>query len=159
MSPFFPATLIPNPDLTPEKIAALTGGSVEQARLSMALVMKEDAESRCFKNDAYQVMVRVLPEGEHGMPCLVVHLSIKRLDREPIHDWRDLQAIKNELVGERFDAVELYPAEDRLVDTANQYHLWVFASKWRLPLGWKTRMVTSEQMPGAKQRPYPPGGA
>jgi len=29
------------------------------------------------------------------------------------------------IVGEEHEAFEVYPAESRLVDTANQYHLWV----------------------------------
>lgn len=120
MSPFHHATLIPNPAVSAESIARACGGSVEEAERALAKIMREDAESQCFKNDTYQVMCRLLPDDEHGMPCKVVHLSIKRVDREVIHDWRDLQAIKNELVGEQFDAVELYPAEDRLVDSANQ---------------------------------------
>jgi hypothetical protein len=37
-----------------------------------------------------------------------------------VHDWRDLQRIKNQLVGPECEAVELYPAESRKVDTANQ---------------------------------------
>jgi hypothetical protein len=54
-----------------------------------------------------------------------LHLSIKRHDRRPIRDWRAFQRIKNELAGAEREAVELYPAERRLHDAANQYHLWV----------------------------------
>lgn len=69
-----------------------------------------------FRNDVYQVQKR--EDGDW------VSLSIKRIDREPIHDWRDLQEIKNQLLGAEVEAIELYPAESRLVDTANQYFLW-----------------------------------
>jgi hypothetical protein len=44
-----------------------------------------------------------------------------RLDGQAIHDWRELQRIKNEIVGDEIEAVELYPAESRLLDTANWY--------------------------------------
>jgi hypothetical protein len=74
-------------------------------------------------NDEYTVFARQLDPLGEGIPPMI-HLSIKRNDREPIHDWRVLQEIKNELVGAEAEAVELYPAESRLVDTANQYHLW-----------------------------------
>jgi hypothetical protein len=37
---------------------------------------------------------------------------------------------------------EVYPAESRLVDTANQYHLWVFMDHAvRLPVGYRRREV------------------
>lgn len=54
-------------------------------------------------------------------------LSIKRNDREPLRSWSDLQQIKNLLVGPEHEGVEVFPAESRLVDGANQYHLWVLA--------------------------------
>jgi hypothetical protein len=54
------------------------------------------------------------------------HLSICRTDKQAVHDWRAFQRIKNELAGPEWEAVEIYPAESRLVDMANQYHLWCF---------------------------------
>lgn len=35
----------------------------------------------------------------------IVHLSIKRLDGHALQDWRELQRIKNELLGEAVEAV------------------------------------------------------
>lgn len=55
----------------------------------------------------------------------MVHLSIKRNDRQPAIDWRDKLRIKNELCGPESEAVELYPSMNRVVDGANQFHLWV----------------------------------
>jgi hypothetical protein len=117
--------------------------------------MITDAVTNCdlFVNDTYQVVRR---------SCgAMYHLSIKRLDQDPIHDWRDLQAIKNELVGSENEAVELYPAESRIVDAANQYHLWVAKDPaYRFPFGFTQsddcpRMVfdsaTAEKV-GARQR-------
>ena len=69
-------------------------------------------------------------------------LSIKRRDRAPVHDWRELQQIKNMIVGDEHEGFEVYPAESRLVDTANQYHLWVFVDPAvRLPVGYRHREV------------------
>jgi hypothetical protein len=85
-----------------------------------------------------------------------VHLSIKDHDRSARHDWRDLQRIKNELVGEEFEAIEIYPAESRLVDTCNQYHLYVFKT-WRPPQGFQERLVADGKAafaPNAEQRPF-----
>jgi len=88
----------------------------------------------------------------------IIHLSIKRIDKEPIHDWRDLQEIKNLLVGKENEAVELYPAESRRVDMANQYHLWCFADpETQVPFGFNDGRVVVDHDPsdksGAKQRP------
>jgi hypothetical protein len=84
------------------------------------------------------------------------HLSIKDHDRSARHDWRDLQRIKNELVGPEYEAIEIYPAESRLVDTCNQYHLYVFKT-WRPPMGFSSRLVAdgkSAFAPKAEQRPF-----
>ena len=83
-------------------------------------------------------------------------LSIKRLDRECIHDWRDLQTIKNMLVGKENEGVELYPAESRLVDTANQYHIFVLKNPAiKFPFGFYDRRVDdSEPLGKSKQRKF-----
>ena len=49
--------------------------------------------------------------------------------------WSEKQEIKDELFGKNRVAVEVYPTEDRLVDVADVYHLWVFNKKYRLPFG------------------------
>lgn len=103
-----------------------------------------------FLNSRYQVSVRMYnPIEIFGR---IIWLSIKRIDKRPIHDWRDLQRIKNELIGEEYEAVEIYPAESRLHDTANQYHLWVFADGYKLPIGFAERQVTETPGVGAAQR-------
>lgn len=103
-----------------------------------------------FLNDQYQVAVREI-ESELGP---MVHLSIRRLDREPVRDWRDMQAIKNQLVGPECEGVELYPAESRKVDAANQYHMWVVKDpQVRFPFGFVERLVTETLFHKSKQRP------
>lgn len=107
-----------------------------------------------YLNDTYQVVIvdaKVLAEDFPPM----WHLSIKRLDKGPIHDWRDLQKIKNELVGAENEGMELYPAESRLVDSANQYHLFVFKSAdIRCPFGFTSRYVDQTPFGKAKQRSF-----
>lgn len=49
--------------------------------------------------------------------------------------WAEKQQIKDELFGENRTAIEVFPSQDRLVDTADVYHLWVFDKKFRLPFG------------------------
>ncbi len=89
----------------------------------------------------------------------VTHLSIKRHDRDVVlgKDWRDFQRIKNELCGEECEAFEIYPAEVRLVDTANQYHLWVLPSGMHFPIGYNERLVAEETQDEARQRPFEDG--
>jgi hypothetical protein len=106
-----------------------------------------------YVNSRYQVLVRQIAAPEPFGAG--IHLSIKRLDRESLHDWRDIQRIKNELIGKEAEAVELYPAESRLVDGANQYHLWSFRN-FRFPFGFQERMVrdAGQELYGAKQRKF-----
>jgi hypothetical protein len=117
--------------------------------------------SELYLNSRYQVEVRRsnMPDGEGGI-LQMVHLSIKRRDQQVIHDWRDLQRIKNELVGPETEGVELYPAESRCIDTANQYHLWVVNSgTYRWPVGWHEGSLKLDgeehgERTGAGQRPF-----
>ena len=100
---------------------------------------------QAWVNSRYQVLVFRYTD----MP-LFVHLSIKRQDRGSLHDWRDLQRIKNELAGTSCEAAELYPSEDRLKDAANQYHLWVLEPGRRFPFGYHDGRVVSAD-PGVRE--------
>lgn len=95
-----------------------------------------------LRNNHYQVDVRTMESKEPFGK--VVWLSIKRNDRKPIHDWRDLQRIKTEVMGPEVEAIELYPAESRHVDTSNQYHLWCFADGYRFPYGYEERLLVDK---------------
>lgn len=130
------------------------GLSVSEAKRCVEK-MRED---EVWRSDRYQVAISKASEDRS-----LLHLSIKRIDREPIHDWRELQQIKNALCGDEREAIEIYPAESRKVDTANQYHLWVFPEGFRIPLGFKERAVLdaaeTERLNAAtgmkaKQRPF-----
>ena len=113
-------------------------------------------------NSRWQVWIREnVPTGfphpeDHDEPLCVTHLSIKRHDRGVLlgKDWRDFQRIKNELCGEDCEALEIYPAEKRLVDTANQYHLWVLPAGMLWPIGYDERLVAEEGRGASKQRPF-----
>lgn len=121
----------------------------------------------CSMADAQRAYDEELIAGEMWMNDLYVvihykrgeldHLSIRRQDRKPCRDWRDFQAIKNQLCGSEREAVELYPAESRVVDTANQFHLWVLPEGLRVACGWTqgTKLGPNEHViPGAVQRPF-----
>lgn len=107
-----------------------------------------------WANDLYVVHKRVFEPEKEGDPQMI-HLSIRRQDRGPARDWRDFQRIKNQLAGPDWEGVEIYPAEDRKVDGANQYHLWCFP--FRIGFGFNKRLVanqaqTTQLTPGAIQR-------
>ena len=121
-------------------------------------MLKAMEREKLYRNDLYQVAINKDPP--HGFAGLVVwELSIKRTDKEPILDWRDIQTIKNQLCGEEAEMFQLFPAESRLVDTANQYYFFALMKGPtgrfpRLPVGWTVRTV-SEDTPGmGKQRPF-----
>lgn len=115
--------------------------------------MDGDEPDAVWINDLYQVVVLESPDG-------FTHLSIRRQDRAAARDWRHFQQIKNEVCDPEREAFELYPAESRLVDTSNQYHLWVLPAGDTVPLGPIEREVATPEeaaSAGAKQRPWQAG--
>lgn len=110
------------------------------------------ADTSIFINDMYQVAIYHEKPTSMGWPDMW-HLSIRRLDRDCIHDWRELQAIKNDLLGPEAEAVELYPAESRCVDSANQYHLWAPITGQPWPFGFRKRLVTDLPLGKSVNRP------
>lgn len=119
--------------------------------------LPRNPEAEIYVNNRYCVIKEVQYASDPSLPPLI-HLSLRHLDRRPLHDWRDLQRIKNELVHPHCEGLEVYPAEDRLVDTSNQYHLWVFADPtFRLSFGFHERLVAEGPYAnGAVQRPWEP---
>lgn len=105
------------------------------------LIGADGVAGQLFENNRYQVIRREYPEGPFGP---YVHLTIRNQDGTSRRDWREFQRIKNELVGEEAEGVEIYPAESRLVDTINHYHLWVFR-EYRFPLGMTVREVSAQE--------------
>lgn len=97
-----------------------------------------------FMNDKYVATVQSVEQPASGWPEMQ-QLSIRRIDRKPIHDWRHLQAIKNDIFSPDHEAVELYPTARRVVDTANSYHLWVICDPGiRFPFGWGEGLRTDD---------------
>tara|TARA_E500000081_G_scaffold104897_1_gene106288 strand:+ start:80 stop:628 length:549 start_codon:yes stop_codon:yes gene_type:complete len=122
------------------------------------LALKDDIRV----NDTYQVAIDWDSEENGALSpmkeCKVIHLSIKRLDKNPIMDYRDLMTIKDKLVGEEYEALMLYPSRSREHDMANQYHLWIPTERvsgkpMGIPFGWSCgRRVFNESKFGATQR-------
>ena len=106
-----------------------------------------------YENNLYRVHVREY-EGQDEDGAQATWLSIRRLDGSAMHDWRHIQQIKNMLTDPEREAIEVYPAESRLVDTVNQYHVWVLPFGEKVPYGWIERMVSEEDYDGSPQRKF-----
>jgi len=93
-----------------------------------------------YRNDTYTVIM------ERADPF--IHLCIRRHDGQECKNWKDHQRIKSELIGPECEAVELFPAESRLIDTTNEYHLWVNPNPgYRFPFGFSwNRFVTEKPL-------------
>lgn len=137
-------------DLNTRKVAS--GDLSELDAFTVLLThSREHTKGAYFLNDKYQVVRNLFECGD----TMMVHLSIKTLDKTAEHDWREYQQIKNELIGPECEAVEIYPAESKLVDCANQFHLWGWLSpKVRLPFGFQERMVSEQGVHKSQQRPF-----
>jgi len=124
--------------------------AVAKAYLHGNLVAEPEGQTT-YRNNQYTVTVVRHDNGG-------AYLTIKRNDRHWKHDWRHFQRIKNELLGTDVEAVELYPDEARLVDEANQFHLWALPPGVRYPLGFEEREVSGPipEHDGARQRPLTP---
>ena len=129
------------------------GGTVEEA---IAALQAYDSSCTYWMNDLYQVQMRVHHSDAFGVE--MAHLNIRRRDGASIFDWRHRQLIKNQLVGEECEGFELYPAESRLVDTSNKYHIWCFTDPtFRIGVGidYRGRDVVAHEVkspPGMRQR-------
>lgn len=98
-----------------------------------------------WHSDTYQVLVRYCHPNSPDLP-VIKHLSIHTHDRRPARDWRHYQQIKNEVCGEEATAIEIYPPESRLVDTANEYHLWVWPPGFHVGVGLSEGLVSDDEM-------------
>lgn len=96
----------------------------------------ELSEHETMWQNRFYVVIRKYLQGTHEG---AIHLSIRHVDRKAIRDWRHFQRIKNELAGESREGLEIFPPEEFLVDTANQYHLFVMPVGQTTPFTWKSQ--------------------
>jgi hypothetical protein len=132
------------------------GVSFEEAR---KILNDEIARETIWVNDKYQIATHTFDHPQLG-PCM--QINIRRRDGGVIfRDWRDFQAIKNQLAGPECEGLEIYPAESRKVDQTNKYHIWCILTaddEHRIPFGWSERDVAEQEknVPnGMRQRPLP----
>ncbi len=113
--------------------------------------------SELWANALYTVTVTRWENGD------VQELSIRRNDRQPVHDWRHFQMIKTQLAGPEVEAAEIYPAESRLMDTANQYYVFCLPPGQHFPMGYAgpRLLIDADEQDGlgSQQRALPEGWA
>ena len=146
------AQLRGNPDKVRKWIGLPASATAEDVEHAIREAIAHSEAKEYWNNDKYQVAIFDADVAE-DFPAMW-HLSIKRQDRMPVFGWRDIQTIKNEIIGPEHEAVQLFPAESRLVDGANQYHLYVLKdAALRFPFGFPKRVVTDEALGKSRNRP------
>lgn len=109
-----------------------------------------------WTNSTYHGVVRRYSSGFPwgGGPFAVVSLTAN--DQTSRHDWREFQQLKTLILGPDWEAMELYPAEDRLVDQANRFYLWCVPSGViNFGLSGEHRDVRDMKPGDIPQRPFP----
>lgn len=128
----------------------------DRYRQRVSDIQEKEIPDECWTNDIYEVFVYKGDKVPNGTKHDITWLSLKRIDRAPIQNWRHLQQIKNDVCGKQYTAIEIYPAEKNLIDQANQYHLWVFTDGYTPAFGWVGSRITGTtnqaKKIGAKQR-------
>jgi len=148
-----PLTKVPSEAFPVEdpKVVAVVMKNYGMTEADARTWLREDHEKATYYlNDLYKVQV-----SPYAPDNAFLHINISRRDGGMFKDWRHFQQIKNEVAGEEREAVELYPAESRKVDTSNKWHLFVFPEGQRINLGWPKRDVSyseNREAPGIRQR-------
>ena len=127
-------------DVTPERLAQLRrdneafGDKLQEIPLDTCGAKKPHGLIRVFRSKHFLVQVYRI---DHGM----VRLSINRTDingkrwSEGV-TWEELQRIKRECGYGQCDAIEIFPADDDIVNVSNMRHLWVYKG-FKLPFAWR----------------------
>lgn len=146
MNPLVHAERIPKSTRDLKAFADRFGVTVKAIK---KIFRKQQRGQQMWINELYVVHKRPVADGW-------IELSIRRQDRGHVVDWRHKQAIKNQLCGEECEGLELFPAESRLYDSANQFWIYVRAEPGELiPVGFNEgRHVSDEDIGGSKQRPF-----
>jgi hypothetical protein len=134
--------------------SAAGNGAARKTRPFLKLVDPDDEIGELWQNRTYHVVMRELAAWDGRS---LVHLAVSRHDRRPARDWRHLQRIKNQLVGAECEAVELFPAESRLVGTCNVTHLWCATDPaYCFPFGYEDRRRRARRPTPVHLRPDQP---
>ena len=134
---------------------------MEQARVTFPELAVEEfrAPDEVWGSSQYTVTVHYLDDNRDGF----VEVGIHNYHRTTHVPWRHIQQIKNEVFGPDREAVQLFPAEDRLLDSANEYWIYVYPTseapmrKRGVKIGMdRGRSVNYNMPPMGKARQAPP---
>jgi hypothetical protein len=134
---------------------------MEQVRVTFPGVPVEEIKvpAEVWGSSQYTVTVHYLDDNRDGF----VEVGIHNYHRTTHVPWRHIQQIKNEVFGPDREAVQLFPAEDRLLDAANEYWIYVYPTgtapmrERGVKLGMdRGRQVTYDMPPMGKARQAPP---
>jgi len=143
------------------KQAKELNGGHEVSKAKIKKLLRKISNKEKWVNNLYKVDV----DRRHRHPLMerlgfsigqIIELGITRHDGSAIHDWRHLQYIKNDVLGNDVEAVELFPKESRLMDTANTFWLYAIVD-YDFPFGFTMRNINDEiesAKVGAMQRPF-----
>lgn len=90
--------------------------------------VEPERDQAIFQNNLYRAVVRRMSNG-------MIHISFRNMENSTEIPWKHKQQIKNDICGKEREAIELFPAMSRIVDAANQYHLWVYPEGYIIPTG------------------------
>jgi hypothetical protein len=134
---------------------------LEQARVTFPGVAVDQLRTpaEVWGSSQYTVTVHYLDDNRDGF----VEVGIHNYHRTTHVPWRHIQQIKNEVFGPDREAVQLFPAEDRLLDSANEYWIYVYPTseapmrKRGVKIGMdRGRSVNYNMPPMGKARQAPP---
>jgi hypothetical protein len=133
-------TLLAQPAVFFEKVFEGRTPTLQEKLFWIEERVRESASWIVYSNNLYYVVIE--------MTSPLIHAIVRRHDGRPCVDWNHLQQIKSELIGPEHEAVELFPAESRLINTTNEYHLWAHPSSgYRFPFGFDwSRSVIDEPL-------------
>lgn len=99
-----------------------------------SVLSQEGYPCRSWENEWYECRVTFLPRS-HGMLFghEVARLGIANADQSARRDWREFMAIKRDVLGPDWEAIELYPHDGRVIDPSNYFIL--YAIRGEFPFG------------------------
>lgn len=107
-----------------------------EAEYEIKEIWMKDMDRAWTSSDGIVVYSRLLYVGKF----LIEHAVIMKDDRQTPILWFEKQKIKNELFGEIYEAVEIYPEECYRQCSEGVYHLWLFPKNVIIPFGLNKRM-------------------
>jgi hypothetical protein len=124
----------------------MVGPMTEFVRIPNPPGAEEQGVLATFENNKYGVFLKKIlspgfattgPDG-HPQRMEIMHMIIFRLDKNKTEiPWGEKQFIKNNILGENSEGMELLPAETRRMRTIpeTQTHLWVLPPGSMIPAG------------------------